>query len=111
MLYPEFNQYQPSEGVYKGFINAYVSNSGYVFYADSAFHDLLKIYEIKAAEEYPKLLERIYQIIEEKPVFLTGDFEAIPEYLDGYTYVDLDDVANRLGILLRNDNRPTDYGD
>ncbi len=111
MLYPEFNQYKPTPGAYKGLVNAYLSKSGLTFYADASFHALLGSYAVKRQEGYQKLLDEIYRIVEEKPVFLTGNYEGIEAFLDGYTYVDLEDVANKLGILLRDDNRPSDYGD
>lgn len=72
---------------------------------------MLGSYAVKRQEGYQKLLDEIYRIVEEKPVFLTGNYEGIEAFLDGYTYVDLEDVANKLGILLRDDNRPSDYGD
>lgn len=111
MLYPEFNQYRSEQGAYKGLVNCYLSHNGHLFYVDASFHAALENYSIKRKEDYDRLLQRIYEIIEEKPVFLTGNFEGIEVFLDGYTYVDIDDVANSLKILLRDDNRPSDYGD
>lgn len=112
MLYQEFSQYKEEKSPFGAFARAYLSPSGKVFYVEPGFHVSLLVYKDRLEEDYPRLLKEIYRLIEERgSMYFCSNSENVVSPLEGYSYLEVEDIANRLNIILGDDNRPSDYGD
>lgn len=112
MLYEEFAQYKEIKSPYGAFLKAYLNYKGKTFYVEPGFHVGLLVYKDRMEESYPLLLKEIYRLIDEVgEVYFTSNADAIENPFEGYRYLEVEDIANRIGVILADDNRPADYGD
>jgi len=112
MLYPEFGQYKSQLNNINPLVNCYLGDNGIPFYVEPGFHAQLMVYKERKPEAYEDLLKEIANIIKKKErVVFTGDYEDSALELESYIYLEVEDIANGIGVIFRDDNRPSDYGD
>ena len=112
MTYPEFNQYESFVDPSNPFCNAYKTKEGHIFYVEPGFYDGMRGFKEKRREDYPKILEAIYDYVSkhEKTVF-TWDFENPFMIKEGYLYREIHDFTDPLQIFVEDKSRGSDYGD
>ena len=112
MKYPEFEQYTQVEDSENSLVNKYVTKEGHIFYVEPGFYYGMLGYKDKKEEEYPRILEAIYKVIEEnEKVVFTGNYETPFLDKEGYIYREISDISDPLCIFVEDKSRGSDYGD
>ena len=112
MTYPEFNQYESFIDPDNPFCNAYKTKEGHTFYVEPGFYDGMKGFEEKRREDYPRILEAIYEVIaKNERVIFTWDFESPFMLKEGFIYREIHDITDPLQIFVEDKSRGSDYGD
>lgn len=112
MLYSEFDKYRPHPCPTNSLVNGYEDEAGNVFYVEPGFYYGLIGYKEKKAEDFPRLMVAIEQIVKkEHHVVFTGNYEAPFLEMAGYVYREIGDIADPLKIFVEDKSRGSDYGD
>jgi hypothetical protein len=111
MEYPEFKAYKPKRDEEAPLCNAYEDEEGDVFFVEPGFYTLLRGYEEKSPYASAILDEIDKTVKKDHKVIFTADFEHPFVEKEGFIYVEMQDITDRLGLTWVDDSRPSDYGD
>lgn len=112
MVYPEFGKYKKIIDPIQPLCNAYEDEKGHRVYVEPGFYDGMLGFKEKRHEDYERILDAIYDCVEENPcVILTADFENPWIHKEGYIYREILDFTDPLGIFVEDKSRGSDYGD
>lgn len=94
------------------FTPMYTYPSGESFFVEPAFYTQLTYFKGIYPDNYRTIIEEMEKIVKnEKKVIFCHDFEHPLIKKDGYIYLEITDVTDRLGIFAEDKSRGSDYGD
>lgn len=82
------------------------------FIMEPAFYTQLKNLEPLYPDKFNLVIETINKVVKEKKkVFFTLDYESPFIELEGYIYLEIEDILDSLKIFVEDKSRGSDYGD
>lgn len=112
MLYKEFNQYKSIKNPLNPLCHYYEDEEGNSFFIEPGFYTAIMGYEDKAPDKLPLILNKMDELIQKNHhIVFTADYENPFINIDGYIYLEIEDITNPLGVTWVDDSRPSDYGD
>lgn len=114
--YPEFNNLKIIEDPLNPFSTLYEYEDGTRFYIEPIYYSYLMNFKESYAQQFPLVLLEMERIVHRnKKVIFTGmdeEYEEDPATeAVGYIVLTLYDVLNKIGIIIDNKSRGSDYGD
>lgn len=112
MLYKEFNQYKSIKNPLNPLCHYYEDEEGNSFFVEPGFYTAIMGYEDKSPDKLPLILNKMDELIKKNHhIVFTADYENPFVNIDGYIYLEIEDITNPLGVTWVDDSRPSDYGD
>ena len=94
------------------FSTLYELSSGDKFYIEPAFYSQLQGIKAHFPQSYCLIINEMNIIVKNNHnVIFTSDFENPLTKKDGYIYCEIEDITNKLGLIVDNNSRGSDYGD
>lgn len=113
MTHEEFKNLKTLNDPKNPFSTLYVLDSGESFYVEPAFFTQLHGFkERHTAENYQKILDEMINLVKKnKKIVFTANFDCPQTDVDGYIFLEINDVTDPLKIFVEDKSRGSDYGD
>ena len=112
MTYPEFEQYQQVIDPHNPFCPKFLIDAEHDFYLEPVFYTMLNGFKDHHADKYQCIVDKMIEIVKKnKHVVFVGNFEYPQTEVEGYIYLEITDVTDRLQIYVEDKSRGSDYGD
>lgn len=112
MMHREWKDLKIVEDKNNPFSVLYEYPHGESFYIEPIFYNQLTLILDRHPKEEKRILEEMHsQVIKNKKVIFTGSYEMSCTHKDGYIYLELEDITNKLKIFVEDKSRGSDYGD
>lgn len=110
--YEEFNNLEIIEDKRNPFCTLYKVEDA-LFYIEPAFHtQMLGFKERHTAEDYNRIVNEIINVAKKnKKVVYTANYEYPQTEAEGFIYLEITDITDRLKIFVEDKSRGSDYGD
>ena len=115
MKYEEFNELKQIVDLANPFINLYVLDSGERFYIEPGFYSQMQGFKERFNEgEYLSIVSLIIETAKKnKKVVYTSNYEE-PQTApneEGFIFLEITDITDRLKLFVEDKSRGSDYGD
>ena len=112
MKYVEFENLKQIEDKNNPFSSLYELETGERFYIEPVFYTMLKGFKDHHPDKYPLIVEEILKVAKKNgKVVFTGNYECPLTNVDGYVYLEINDITDPLHIFVEDKSRGSDYGD
>lgn len=112
MKYIEFEHLKQIEDKDNPFSSLYELESGERFYIEPVFYTMLQGFKDHHPDKYPTIIEEIIKTVKQnKKVVFTGNYECPLTNVDGYVFLEINDITDPLKIFVEDKSRGSDYGD
>ena len=112
MKYIEFEHLKQIEDKDNPFSSLYKLESGERFYIEPVFYTMLQGFKDHHPDKYPAIIEEIIKTVKQnKKVVFTGNYECPLTNVDGYVFLEINDITDPLKIFVEDKSRGSDYGD
>ena len=112
MHYEEFSNLKSTIDKDNPLVEMYLLDEGESFFIEPAFYTQLRYLKGIYPDKYRTIIEEIIKIVKtSKHVIFCHDYEYPLVKKDGYIYLEIGDVTDRLGIYPEDKSRGSDYGD
>lgn len=116
MKYPEFKKIKIIEDTRNPFSTLYEYEDGSRFYIEPLYYSYLMNFKESYSRQFSLVLQEMERIVHRnKKVIFSGldeEYEEDPATeAEGYIVLTLYDVLNKIGIIIDNKSRGSDYGD
>lgn len=112
MKIEEFNMFKEVKDKLNPYCNLYYIDEDTSFYIEPIFYRHMLGIKERIPNEYPKVINKIISLAKEnKKVVFTGNYESPYTDVEGYIFLEIDDILDPLHIYLEDKSRGSDYGD
>ena len=112
MKYVEFENLKQIEDKNNPFSSLYELETGERFYIEPVFYTMLQGFKDHHPDKYPLIVEEILKVAKKNgKVVFTGNYECPLTNVDGYVYLEINDITDPLHIFVEDKSRGSDYGD
>ena len=110
--YEEFKHLKVIEDKHNPFCTLYEYDDGSRFYIEPAYYTQLLGFKERREEDYPRILKRMEEVVRKnKRVVFTAEYENPQTDVDGYIFLEINDITDPLNIYVEDKSRGSDYGD
>ena len=112
MNYVDFQEYKLEKDLANPFTPHFVVSAETDFYVEPVVFTQLSGFKERHPDKYHLIIEEMKSTVKRlNKVIFVGDFENYFTEKDGYTYLELTDITNKLKIFVEDKSRGSDYGD
>lgn len=112
MKYIEFEHLKQIEDTSNPFSSLYELESGEMFYIEPVFYTMLQGFKDHHPDKYQIIIDEIIKRVKQnKKVVFTGNYECPLTNVDGYVFLEINDITDPLKIFVEDKSRGSDYGD
>ena len=112
MKYVEFENLKQIEDKNNPFSSLYELETGESFYIEPVFYTMLQGFKDHHPDKYPLIVEEILKSVKKnQKVVFTGNYECPLTNVEGYVYLEINDITDPLKIFVEDKSRGSDYGD
>lgn len=112
MKYEEFANFECRLEKDNPFTPHFIIDEECDFYMEPVVYTQLQGFKERHPDKYHLIIEAmINRVKDNKHVIYVGDFENYFTEVDGYIYLELIDITNKLQIFVEDKSRGSDYGD
>lgn len=112
MNYEDFKEYRLDKDKDNPFTPHFIIEDGIDFFVEPVVFTQLAGFKERHPDKYHLIIEEVKNTVKRlKKVIFVGDFENYFTEKDGYTYLELIDITNKLQIFVEDKSRGSDYGD
>lgn len=112
MMYEEFKQFKQVKDDKNPFTPHFIIDDERDFYVEPVVFTQLHGFQERHPDKYDLIIQSmIDRVMKNKKVIFVGDFENYFTEKDGYIYLELIDITNKLQIFVEDKSRGSDYGD
>ena len=112
MNHVDFKEYKLEKDEANPFSPHFIISEEIDFYVEPVVFTQLNGFKERHPDKYHLIIEEIKNTVKRlKKVIFVGDFENYFTEKDGYTYLELIDITNKLKIFVEDKSRGSDYGD
>ena len=112
MNYVDFQEYKLEKDSSNPFTSHFVVSEEVDFYVEPVVFTQLNGFKERHPDKYHLIVEEMKNTVKRlKKVIFVGDFENYFTEKDGYTYLELTDITDKLKIFVEDKSRGSDYGD
>ena len=112
MTYPEFSAYQQVVDPKNPFCPKFIIDDEHDFYLEPVFYTMLKGFNDHHKDKYTLIINEMINIVmKNKHVVFVGNFEYPQTDVEGYIFLEITDITDRLHIFVEDKSRGSDYGD
>lgn len=115
--YIEFKNYEKIEDKANPFCQKFKLETGETFYIEPLFYTYLENFKEQFVKEVPSIINEMIRMVKaNKKVIFSGldeevESEPATKTEEDYIVITFFDITNKLGILLEDKSRGSDYGD
>lgn len=107
MNQPEFEKYKSLSDPHNPFCSLYELDDGSSFYIEPIFYTHLKAYEEHFKDRYQEILDKMEEVVRRnKKVVFTGNYECPQTEVEGYIFLEIQDITNPLQIFIDDKSNP-----
>lgn len=111
MEYIEFSDLKIDLSV-SSLIPKFILDDGSSFFMEPSFYSQLQGVKSRFKERYNEVINSLLNIVKKHhKVYFTSNFEEYLLDVDGYIYLEIEDILNPLNIFPEDKSRGSDYGD
>ena len=112
MKYVEFENLKQIEDKNNPFSSLYELETGERFYIEPVFYTMLQGFKDHHPDKYPLIVEEILKSVKKnQKVVFTGNYECPLTNVEGFVYLEINDITDPLKIFVEDKSRGSDYGD
>ena len=112
MKYVEFEHLKIIEDKKNPFSILYELEDGSRFYIEPVFYTMLQGFKDHHPDKYPLIVEEILKSVKKnQKVVFTGNYECPLTNVEGFVYLEINDITDPLKIFVEDKSRGSDYGD
>ncbi len=112
MKYEEFKDLKVIEDKANPFSTLYELDGGERFYIEPAFYTQLMGFKTFQPDNFSRIIDEIFRLVKKnKRIVFTASYDYPQTDVDGYIYLEIEDVCNPLHIYAEDKSRGSDYGD
>ena len=112
MKYVEFENLKQIEDKNNPFSSLYELETGERFYIEPVFYTMLQGFKDHHPDKYPLIVEEILKSVKKnQKVVFTGNYECPLTNVEGFVYLEINDITDPLQIFVEDKSRGSDYGD
>ena len=112
MKYVEFENLKQIEDKNNPFSSLYELETGERFYIEPVFYTMLQGFKDHHPDKYSLIVEEILKVAKKNgKVVFTGNYECPLTNVEGYVYLEINDITDPLHIFVEDKSRGSDYGD
>ena len=112
MKYEEFKDLKEIKDPHNPFCTLYELDGGERFYIEPVFYTMLQGFKDHHPDKYPLIVEEILKSVKKnQKVVFTGNYECPLTNVEGFVYLEINDITDPLKIFVEDKSRGSDYGD
>ena len=112
MKYEEFENLKQLEDKKNPFSTLFELETGERFYIEPVFYTMFKGFKDHHPDKIHLIVEEMLKVVREnKKVVFTGNYECPLTNVEGYIYLEINDITDPLQIFVEDKSRGSDYGD
>ena len=112
MKYEEFENLKQLEDKKNPFSTLFELETGERFYIEPVFYTMFKGFKDHHPDKIHLIVEEMLKVVREnKKVVFTGNYECPLTDVEGYIYLEINDITDPLQIFVEDKSRGSDYGD
>ena len=112
MKYEEFQDLKELKDDNNPFSTLYQLDSGELFYIEPVFYTMLKGFKDHHPDKIPLIVGEMLRVVKQnKKVVFTGNYDCPLTNVEGFIYLEINDITDPLKIFVEDKSRGSDYGD
>ena len=112
MKYEEFKDLKEIKDSNNPFSTLYQLETGEKFYIEPVFYTMLRGFKDHHPNEYHRIIDKMIELVKEnKKVVFTGNYDCPLTNVEGFIYLEINDMTDPLQIFVEDKSRGSDYGD